>query len=253
MQGEKSVVGVSTSPPKMMEEISHVLQWLTGVRTRPISCMTATSLGNVGQIIHPTIMYGLLKGREHALFDESEIPLFYQGIDEQTAQYLEMVSKEVVEAARMLSEKSGGLLDLSRVSTLGDWLLTSYGEQISDKSSLRTCFTTNKSYTGLKAPMVKSGPRFMPDFQSRYLTEDVPFGLLVTRGIARICGVCTPVIDEVIINTSKWMRVEYLVEGLPRGKDIHKTRHPINFGIDGVDGIISANTWECRLYFSTSE
>ena len=33
---------------------------------------------------------------------------------------------------------------------------------------------------------------YMPDFSNRYLTQDLPYGLLVQKGVAELCGVPTP-------------------------------------------------------------
>ena len=41
--------------------------------------------------------------------------------------------------------------------------------------------------------------QYLPDFQHRYLREDVPYGLVVVRGVAEIAGVSTPVIDDVLM------------------------------------------------------
>ncbi len=44
---------------------------------------------------------------------------------------------------------------------------------------------------------------FVPDFKHRYLVEDIPFGLLVIRGIGCIAGVATPNMDKVLLYTAE--------------------------------------------------
>ncbi len=39
--------------------------------------------------------------------------------------------------------------------------------------------------------------KFVPNFKYRYLMEDIPFGLVVMRGVASIAGVATPNMDKV--------------------------------------------------------
>lgn len=51
---------------------------------------------------------------------------------------------------------------------------------------------------------------FSPDFGSRYIVEDVPYGLLVTKSIAMMVNIDTPVIDEVIISLGKWTGNDYM-------------------------------------------
>ena len=79
--------------------------------------------------------------------------------------------------------------------------------------------------------MVEVEGGYVPSKTSRYLIEDIPFGILVIRGIADIVGVPTPVIDRVIEWNQKFMEKEYLVDGKLTGKDIAATRVPQRFGI----------------------
>ena len=45
-----------------------------------------------------------------------------------------------------------------------------------------------------------SGPRvfYRPDYKYRYLSEDIPCGLCVCKGVAELLGVPTPEMDLVI-------------------------------------------------------
>ena len=91
--------------------------------------------------------------------------------------------------------------------------VSSYGKTIQDKSRYYKCIKTNKPYAGLKIPMkkVKSakinfskiGQKFIPSFNSRYYTEDVPTyklifkisfysGLVSIKSLAEIAGIKTP-------------------------------------------------------------
>ena len=79
---------------------------------------------------------------------------------------------------------------------------------------------------------------FLPDFQARYLTEDVPYGLVVTKAIAQLAQVDMPIIDEVILTVSKWIGKEYIKGGYLEGKDINDTRIPQNYGINNLEEII---------------
>ena len=76
---------------------------------------------------------------------------------------------------------------------------------------------------------------FAPDFQARYLAEDVPFGLLVTRGIAALAGVATPVIDSVLGWAQARLGKEYLVAGRLEGADLSATRAPQRYAVTSLD------------------
>ena len=45
--------------------------------------------------------------------------------------------------------------------------------------------------------MVVTAEGWIPDFNSRYFTEDFPFGLEYIRDLAREYGISTPTIDKV--------------------------------------------------------
>ena len=75
---------------------------------------------------------------------------------------------------------------------------------------------------------VKGG--YVPDFTSRYLTEDVPYMLVVHKGLAEMVGVSMPKIDMLLKWCQKVMEKEYLVGGGLKGRDIGESRAPQRFG-----------------------
>lgn len=230
--GVKKGVGAAAVPRDETWDLCGILSRLTGVEVYPWDNMLELSLANVGQVIHPGIMYGLFKDYDGTPFKEEGIPLFYAGVSEETAAVLENLSREIQLAARRLEEYLGPEVSLARVPALKDWLLASYSDQIEDASTLARAFTTNRAYRGLKVPVQKVAPGlYKPDFQSRYLTEDVPAGLVVTCALARLARVATPTVERVIEVTSAWMGKEYLKGGSLAGKDIAEARVPQNYGL----------------------
>ena len=128
-------------------------------------------------------------------------------------------------------------IDLSAVLSVEQWLLRSYARYIADSSSLSRSFRTNRSYRGLKLPVKKVAGGFKPDFQSRYLTEDVPYGLLYSKAVAVLAGCATPRMDEVIATAGRWMKKDYLDrKGALTGADLKEARIPQNFGIRSGEG-----------------
>lgn len=236
--GEKEAVGLAAYPSEIRSELSEILVHLFDIRIEPLPNMLTLTLANIGQIVHPGIMYGLFKGKENEKYKKEEIPLFYQGVTKEIAQILVKMSDEIM-ALTMEVQKKFKNIDLTNVLSLKKWLISSYKKSIQDDTTIEKCFTTNLAYQGLKAPMqeLKDG-FYVPDFQSRYLTEDVPYGLIVTRAIAQLAKVPTPVIDEVILAVSGWMGKEYLVNGDLKGKDITNARIPQNYGLNRLEELI---------------
>ncbi|MBU4228329.1 NAD/NADP octopine/nopaline dehydrogenase family protein [bacterium] len=235
--GKKKSVGMAAFPHKITPKLASFLSRVLDLKIEPLPNMLTLTLANVGQIIHPGIMCGLFKGNEQATYQEETIPLFYQGVTKEIAKTLKAMSDEIL----ILTEKIKALdknVNLDHVLGLKDWLIYSYEGSIEDKSTIQTCFNTNSAYQGLRAPVKKENDYFLPDFNSRYLTEDVPFGLIVIKFIAKLAEVETPVIDEIILTISQWMGKEYIKGGFLEGKDIKDARIPQNYGIKNLEEII---------------
>lgn len=236
--GKKRSVGMAAFPHKITSELAFFLTQLLDLKIEPLPNMLTLSLANVGQIIHPGIMYGIFKGKEKVKYQKDEIPLFYQGVTKKISETLKMMSDEILVLTKEIKniDKS---INLNHVLGLKNWLIYSYKDSIEDKSTLQSCFVTNRAYQGLCAPMKKIGnDYFLPNFQARYLTEDVPYGLVVTKAIAQLAKVDMPIIDEVILTVSKWMGKEYIKGSYLEGKDIKDARIPQNYGINNLENII---------------
>lgn len=120
-----------------------------------------------------------------------------------------------------------------------NWYMRCYPQDISDKTNLYTAIQTNAAYQGLKHPVKKTEDgKFLPDFSHRYMTEDIPFGLVVIRGIAEIMGIETPNIDKVLTWSQQQMGKEYLVDKKLQGKDISTSRAPQSYGFTTTESIL---------------
>jgi hypothetical protein len=233
--GTKAEVDLATHPSHHAGEIITLLNDLLRIRLRPIASFLSLTLADRGQIIHPGIMYGLFHNWDGRLY--AEAPLFYQGVTATTAGILQQLSDEV-QTLRAVLENRYPELDLTAVRSLGEWLLRSYGDAIADTSSLQSCFVTNRSYAGLRAPMRPADGGLVPDFQARYLAEDVPYGLVVTRGIAELADVATPAMDRVITWAQARLEKQYLLKGKLQGRDVAASRAPQPYGFEKLDDVI---------------
>ena len=115
-----------------------------------------------------------------------------------------------------------------------------YSRDISNKSTLNKAIQTNAAFQGIKT--TEDG-KFVPDFTHRYMTEDVPYGLVVIRGIAEIMGVKTPNIDKVLTWCQEKMGKEYLVNSKLRGKDVALSRALQRYGFSTIEHVLSVTRW----------
>ncbi|HUP63140.1 MAG TPA: NAD/NADP octopine/nopaline dehydrogenase family protein [Thermoanaerobaculia bacterium] len=185
---------------------------------------------------HPPMMFGRWKNWDGEGL--AEPPLLYEGIDEETAELLADVSDEVVATSRRIMDEYPEV-DLSQVIPMYDWDIGCYGNDIRDKTNLMTALRTNAGYAGITHPMIRlADDRYAPDFNHRFLAEDVPFGLVVVRGVAELAGVRTRRLDSVLCWCQDKMGKEYLVGSSLTGRDIATTRSPQRYGFTRLSEIL---------------
>ena len=185
-------------------------------------------------LIHPPLMYGRWKDWDGKPL--AEAPLFYQGVDDLQADLLSKVSDEVVATATAIHEQRNEL-DMSEVIHIFDWYTIYYKDQVSDITNLKTCMVTNKAYNGLLHPMKKVEGGVVPDFTYRYTSEDVPYGLVIIKGISECAGVNTPTIDMIIEWAQQKLGKEYVVDGKLKGKDVEESRAPQAYGFTTLEDL----------------
>jgi hypothetical protein len=233
--GTKTEVDLAAWPVSYADEVAALLGDLLGVPMCPTGNFLSLTLASTGQLIHPGIMYGLFRdwdGRPYV-----EAPIFYHNIDATTADILQRLSDEVQSLRARLEDRFTNL-DLSSVLPLYDWIRRAYGDKINDCSSLQNCFVTNDGYAGLLAPMRSTDDGLAPDFGSRYLIEDVPYGLVVTRGIAEFADLPTPMTDRVITWAQGVLENEYLVDGKLKGSGVAGSRAPQRYGFRSLNEVV---------------
>jgi hypothetical protein len=246
--GTKKEIDVVITPAvgQTIDDTLQLLQRLVGPQPKmmPACNSLAVTLMNINSVWHPTISYGFYRNKDLTqAFDEP--PLFYQGADEYTGEKLALVSDEVLQLKKVLTEKYP-TLNLSSLHHVREWMLRSYGDDIGDTTNIYTMLQTNKGYRGLTHPTVTvetpdGGTQYRPNFKYRYFTEDIPCGLVVTRGIAELAAVPTPHMDDIILWCQGVMGKEYLKDGKLCGKDLDSTRAPQHYGWTDLDSFMQKN------------
>lgn len=144
--------------------------------------------------------------------DRGEAYKFYaEGVTPSVARLYESINAERVAVAAALG---------ANVPDLADWFERTYGVRGATLSETCQLLTTNTD-----GPYQATGtPK---SFDHKYVTEDVPVGLIPMRSLGAACGVPTPMIDAVI----------ELVRGLT-GKDFSPDARTLQrMGLAGLDAI----------------
>jgi hypothetical protein len=235
----KSEVVLAALPANDGPELAARLSALLGTQVVATESFISLTLGNPGQLIHPGLMYGHFRRWGGEEYDEDSVPMLYAGATDEIGEVVEGLSSDVMTLARELGAQRGDALDLERtVLPIHEWLRTVYGQVTTDTSTVGACFRTGP-IRARKAPMIESRPgKFVPNFEYRYLSEDVPFGLVVTRALAGIANVETPTINEVIEWAQRVLHKIYLVGEELEGPDVRELRIPQNHGVSTLADLI---------------
>eukprot|EP00178_Gracilaria_changii_P010082 TRINITY_DN293_c0_g1_i2.p1 TRINITY_DN293_c0_g1~~TRINITY_DN293_c0_g1_i2.p1 ORF type:complete len:514 (-),score=97.83 TRINITY_DN293_c0_g1_i2:5303-6844(-) len=202
--GYKEDLALSSVPNKlglaktMASTISEVIPKLN-LYTAPNFLVLTLATSN--QCIHPARMYGMFSKRTQV----DRVPLFYEEMDDFSADLIDRVSQETLAIARAVEAKSKQMhqpMDLSGVLSIAESTMKVY--EVTDTSSLKRIFQTCKGFEGIATPLKKGAVQdgvqmYEVDWKCRYFTEDVP-ALCVLRGLAELLGVKTDTIDMLI----KW-------------------------------------------------
>jgi hypothetical protein len=234
----KAEVVLAALPAGDGPEIASRLSEILGTHVIPAEGFLNLTLGNPGQFIHPGLMYGHFRSWRGEEFDQNSIPMFYAHATDEMGELVEGLSRDAIAVARAMEVESGNAVKLQEVIPVHEWLQSSYAHVTADLKTVGSCFRTGP-IQARKAPMieVRQG-RFVPNFGYRYMTEDVPFGLVITRALAEIVNVETPTIDEVIRWAQAVMRKIYLVDGKLEGPDARDLPTPQNHGVPALSDLI---------------
>ncbi len=149
----------------------------------------ATGLDNIGAVLHPApvlLNSGWIESRD--IF----FPHYYHGISPSVAAFVEKIDDERLAVA----EKYG-----IRLGSVKQWHENNYGFQG------RTLYETlrgNSAYASIDAPRT---------LNHRYLTEDIPTGLVPISELGRAAGVPTPYIDIIIELGNMMLNVDFRKHG----------------------------------------
>lgn len=216
----------------------ELIRRIVGSQTRVVESpsLLAITLMSVNAYSHPPIMYGAWKdwdGRPLA-----EPPVFYQGISCETAGLMTRMSDEVLAVRDRIVERFPRE-DLTAVIPMLTWDRLAYGSEIADPSTQFTALRTNHAYQTMTHPMTRDAAGgWVPDFQSRFLSEDVPCGLVPIRGVAELAEVETPCIDEVLRWSQAKLNRTYLDGARFTGSDLGATTCPQRYGLDSLASIL---------------
>lgn len=140
---------------------------------------------NSNPLLHPARMAVLFKDWRKKEFAVN--PLFYAEWTDASSELYIAADNEMFKVLRAADPT--GACEADYESVLDHYAVRTVAELTAKIRSI-------ESFKSILAPMKHEGDQWVPDFDSRFFTEDVPYGLERIRALAEALKVATPIMDE---------------------------------------------------------
>lgn len=186
LMGYKDSLNMAVEHAKNPKQLRDILADMLQTPIQLLGSYYEASLSNSNPLLHPSRLYSLWKNwHEGLVYDR--IPLFYEEWTEEAAQLYINMDNELQELLKRLPVTPGS------IATVLDYY------ESTDASSLARKLRSIEAFKGILAPMKPVEGGFAPDFQSRYFTEDFPYGLAIVYRLAKEQKIHAPHIERVFL------------------------------------------------------
>ncbi len=142
------------------------------------------SLTNSNPLLHTSRLYSMWHDWHEGVFYPTQNQ-FYSDWTDEASQLLIDMDAEFFRLLEVLPVTPGS------IPTVLDYY------ESTDAASLTRKLHNIEAFKGILSPMKKVGDGYVPDFQSRYFTEDFPYGLAIIRRLMQEYHVNAPHIEQV--------------------------------------------------------
>ena len=184
--GYKPQLSIAIEHASEKEPLRATIERLFRTPVQLLSSYYEASLTNSNPLLHPARLYTLWKDWQEGVVYDSQ-PMFYEMWTEEASELLIALDCEFFHLLRVLPVREGS------IPTILDYY------ESTDAASLTRKLRSIEAFKGILAPMKAVAGGFVPDFQSRYFTEDFPFGMRIIQQLARQHQVAIPMIDKVLM------------------------------------------------------
>ena len=192
LMGYKDSLELAIEQSSNPESLRLVLQQMLRTPIHLLKSHYEVSLSNSNPLLHPSRLYSLWKDwHEGIVYDR--IPLFYEEWTEEAAELYINMDNELQALLEQLPVRKGS------IATVLDYY------ESTDAVSLARKLRSIEAFKGILAPMKEVEGGYVPDFHSRYFTEDFPYGLAIAHRLTHEKGVPSPTIDMIYDWGIKWV------------------------------------------------
>ena len=184
LKGYKESLHVAIEQTEDKESVRVILEQLFEKPVTLADSFYEVSLSNSNPILHPSRIYTMWKDWQPGIVYPRN-PQFYAEWTLEASTLLIQMDKEFQSLLRNLGLKEGCILPI-----------LDYYES-TDAESLTQKLRSIKAFQNIASPMKAVEGGFIPDFSSRYFTEDFPFGMRFIVETAQKHNVSIPVIGKI--------------------------------------------------------
>lgn len=182
--GYKNELGVAVENVPTEEKLSFA-EFLSEWFERKVTLLNnyfEASLSNSNPLLHPAVLYDMFAGDK--VYDRKIY--LYREWSESAAELLIKMDEEFFRLLEVLPVRRGFL------PTILDYY------ESKDAASLAAKLRSIPAFQNLEAPMKQGPTGWVPDYSSRYFSEDFPYGLKLICTLAHEKGVPVPTLDRVL-------------------------------------------------------
>lgn len=181
--GYKKSLNVAIENCSDVEGLRKNLESLFKTPVRVLDNFYEASLTNSNPILHTGRLYSMWKNYDEEIYlHQSQ---FYSDWTDDASEVLIAMDEEFMKLVKSLHISDGAIPSLLE-----------YYES-TDAASLTRKIKSIQAFKGILSPMKEVPNGWIPDFGSRYFTEDFPFGLRFIKELSSLHNIPTPTIDKV--------------------------------------------------------
>lgn len=184
LMGYKESLNMAVEQTSDPTRLCNTMQQLLQTPIHLLHSFYEATLSNSNPLLHPSRLYSLWKDWHEGIV-YPRIPLFYEEWTEEAAELYLAMDNELQALITQLPVTPGS------IATVLDYY------ESHDVPSLAAKLRSIKAFQGIAAPMKEQDGGYIPDFNSRYFTEDFPYGLAIVHRLAHEKNIDIPVIDRI--------------------------------------------------------
>ncbi|MCK4339594.1 MAG: NAD/NADP octopine/nopaline dehydrogenase family protein [Candidatus Cloacimonetes bacterium] len=213
--GCKEVNVVAVSPSRYFDILNDIFlkniceRWLKTGAFRQSENFLSLTLSVDNQIIHPSRCYGLFLKYGGKWTKKEDIPYFYRDYDQMSAGLLQMLDTDYSKIRDAIKAK----YPQKDFTYMLDYLALERLSYHSENTDICESFKTSQTLGAIKPATVQQrNGEWIINTNHRFFTDDIHYGLCITKWMADQLGLAVPTINR-IIDWAQGVRGEKIIEG----------------------------------------